>query len=134
MTRRIKILHLIDSAGLYGAEKMLLTLASEQVKQGFQPTILSANEGSDDENPLETEAIKLGLPVKRWTMDAGLNVTATRHILDWSKRNHYDVMHTHGYKFDILVGMSSKRAREIPLVCTVHGYTIAPFFFQNVAL
>jgi hypothetical protein len=39
-----RILHLIDSGGLYGAEKMLLSLVEEQVRQGLEPMILSAGE------------------------------------------------------------------------------------------
>ena len=38
----MKVLHLIDSGGLYGAERMLLALVAEQIKQGLEPMILSA--------------------------------------------------------------------------------------------
>jgi len=37
----MKILHIIDSGGLYGAEVMLLNLAEEQMKIGLEPVILS---------------------------------------------------------------------------------------------
>ncbi len=35
----MKILHLIDSGGLYGAEMMLISLVAEQIKLGHQPVI-----------------------------------------------------------------------------------------------
>ena len=37
----MKILHIIDSEGLYGAETMLLNLAEEQVQIGLSPVIMS---------------------------------------------------------------------------------------------
>lgn len=38
---KLKILHIIDSGGLYGAEMMLLHLAYEQRKAGMEAVIAS---------------------------------------------------------------------------------------------
>jgi len=40
----MKILHIIDSAGVYGAEMVLLNLVAEQIKMGLNPTIASIGE------------------------------------------------------------------------------------------
>lgn len=43
----MKVLHLIDSGGLYGAEKMVLNLMEEQIKMGDSPMLLSAGTRED---------------------------------------------------------------------------------------
>jgi len=70
----VKVLHLIDSGGLYGAEKMLLGLVSEQLKLGLYPLILSAGAPGIEEKALEAEARRLGLPLKLWRMKPGFNL------------------------------------------------------------
>jgi len=52
----IKVLHLIDSGGLYGAEKMLLALVKAQLNQGREPMILSAGAPTIKEKPLENRS------------------------------------------------------------------------------
>lgn len=124
----MKILHLIDSGGLYGAEKMLLSLIQEQIKQGLEPMILSAGEPGIDEKPIEKEARFRGLPVMPWRMKPGLNLNESRKILTLAKKSGYDLLHSHGFKFNVLLGMYPERFRRIPMVATLHGYVHAPLF------
>lgn len=124
----IKVLHLIDSGGLYGAEKMLLALVKAQLNQGLEPMILSAGAPTIKEKPLEIEAKRLGLPVIGWRMRPGLNVTESRNILSWAINNGYDLLHSHGFKFNVLLGSYPKSIRRIPMVATVHGYVHAKRF------
>ncbi|MFV8571127.1 glycosyltransferase [Marinobacter sp. SBS5] len=127
----IKVLHLIDSGGLYGAEKMLLTLVAEQLKQGLVPMILSAGELGQPEKPIEAEAKRLGLPVTPWRMKPGFNLTGSREILHWAKSSGFEVLHSHGYKFNVLMGLWPESIRSIPLVTTLHGYVKAPTFTKS---
>lgn len=124
----IKVLHLIDSGGLYGAEKMLLGLVREQVTQGLKPMILSVGEPAIGEKPIEAEAKRLGLPVIAWNMKPGLNVSGSSKILKWALTNGYEVLHSHGFKFNVLLGSRPLRIRRIPMVATLHGYVHAKRF------
>jgi glycosyltransferase involved in cell wall biosynthesis len=124
----LKVLHLIDSGGLYGAEKMLLSLVQEQIHQGFEPMILSAGEPGISEKPLETEALAKGLPVTPWRMKPGLNLKESSKILKWAHENKYQLLHSHGFKFNVLFGMYPDWVRRIPMVATLHGYVHAPRF------
>ena len=89
----LKVLHLIDSGGLYGAEKMLLTLVAEQVKMGLSPMILSAGEMGITEKALEIEAKRLGLPLCIWRMKPGFNFKESLKILRWAKTHKFQVLH-----------------------------------------
>ena len=124
----MKVLHLIDSGGLYGAEKMLLTLVKEQTMQGLNPMILSAGETGIEEKALEAEARRLCLPVTAWRMQSGINFREALAISRWARKERFDILHSHGYKFNILMGFMPKLIRGIPLVSTVHGYTVKPGF------
>ena len=124
----LKVLHLIDSGGLYGAEKMLLSLVQEQLRQGLDPMILSAGEPNIDEKPVEAEAKDKGLPVTLWRMKPGLNLKESWKILKWAQSNGYDLLHSHGFKFNVLLGAYSEKFRRVPMVATLHGYVHAPRF------
>lgn len=121
----MKVLHLIDSGGLYGAEKMLLSLVQEQLNQGLEPMILSAGAPEAGEKPIETEARRKGLPVTPWRMTPGLNLKESWKILKWAQANNYNLLHSHGFKFNVLLGMYPERFRHIPMVVTLHGYVHA---------
>ena len=124
----IKVLHLIDSGGLYGAEMMLLSLVEEQIKSGIKPLILSVGLPGALEKPLETEAIRRGLPVKALRMKAGINPLKAFQIIKLANRESFNLMHSHGYKFNILLGAIPGFIRKVPLLTTLHGYTSASGF------
>lgn len=124
--RVMRILHLIDSGGLYGAEKMLLTLVEEQIKHGLKPIILSVGDIGVGDKLLELEAEKLRLPLVKWRMKPGLNLAQTWAILNWANQEKIDILHSHGYKFNIPLGIIPRAARTQFFVTTVHGYVNAP--------
>lgn len=124
----IRVLHLIDSGGLYGAERMLLALVEAQQESGLEPMILSVGEPGIEEKAIEKEADRLGLPLKTWRMKPGLNRKETLRICQWADEWGADLVHSHGYKFNILLGLFGRFKKEIPFVATLHGYVHAPLF------
>ena len=119
----IKVLHIIDSGGLYGAELMLLNLAAEQQALGVDVAIASIGEPGIAEKPVETEAIRRGLVVERFRMRAGPNYRGAWEILRHARRGGFDLLHSHGYKGNILFGLLPRRLRRMPLIATLHGHT-----------
>ena len=124
----MKIIHVIDSAGLYGAERMLLTLVQEQQALGLDPIILSAGEQDIEKKAIEIEADRLGIPIKAWRMKPGLNKAETRRICEWAAHWGVELVHSHGYKFNILMSLFGRFSRKVPIVSTLHGYVHAPRF------
>ncbi|MEW8506253.1 MAG: glycosyltransferase [Candidatus Thiodiazotropha sp.] len=119
----MKILHLIDSGGLYGAEMMLLSLAKQQIKNGMEPTIGSIRIPDIAYKAIEEEAVKLGIELHLFNMKSGFNLSGSVDILKYAKNNNFDVIHSHGYKPNILLGLIPKSIRKIPIISTKHGYT-----------
>jgi glycosyltransferase involved in cell wall biosynthesis len=119
----MKILHIIDSGGLYGAEVMLLNLMAEQVKLGLEPVLVSIGEHHNEEKPLEKEARRRGLQVKTFRMLPGPNIAGALRVLRYARQNRFDLLHSHGYKGNILFGFIPGKIRRLPMVNTVHGWT-----------
>jgi glycosyltransferase involved in cell wall biosynthesis len=119
----VKVFHIIDSGGLYGAEMVLLNLVAEQIKQGLEPIIASIGEKGIAEKPLETEAIRRGFNVEKFRMRPGPNYLGALKILKFARREDVDILHSHGYKGNILFGLMPKKIRRIPMVTTIHGWT-----------
>jgi glycosyltransferase involved in cell wall biosynthesis len=124
----MKVLHLIDSGGLYGAEQMLLALTEEQIKQGLQPIILSCGLPNEADKALEIEAEKRNIPVIKWRMKAGLNFKGAWEIIKLAKKEQVDIFHSHGYKFNILFAIFPRFVQKKPFLTTVHGYVKAKAF------
>ena len=130
----MKVLHIIDSGGLYGAEMVLLNLVAEQIKQGLEPIIASIGEKGIEEKPLETEAIRRGFRVEKFRMTPGPNYLGALKILKFARKENVDILHSHGYKGNILFGLMPKKIRRVPMVTTIHGWTSTGNGFSRMRL
>ncbi|MCK4787020.1 MAG: glycosyltransferase [Desulfobacteraceae bacterium] len=119
----MKIFHIIDSDGIYGAEVMLLNLMQEQRRIGQKPILGSIGDLGEKEKPIENKALRMGLKVKKIRMRRGLNFSGAFKLAKIARDNNVDLFHSHGYKSDILLGLLSQRLRKIAVVRTLHGWT-----------
>lgn len=119
----MRILHTIDSIGIYGAETVLLNLCTEQQRRGWMPIIFSIGNTHSDEKPIEAIARLRGLPCIRHRMRDGLNLYGARQILATARRERVDVIHSHGYKSNILLAALPRFMHICPVVATLHGWT-----------
>ncbi|MBB3170088.1 glycosyltransferase [Simiduia aestuariiviva] len=119
----MKVAHFIDSGGLYGAEKMLLTLCKEQIKLGLEPLIVSCGVIDEPPKALEIACEKEGVPCLPWRMKPGLNLSGCKNLLKHLEPMKFDVFHSHGYKFNILLALLTIRPTNYQLVATIHGET-----------
>jgi glycosyltransferase involved in cell wall biosynthesis len=124
----MKVLHVIDSGGLYGAEQVLLTLMSETVRSGAGVALASIATPGLPEKPLEKEARRRGLDVRRETMGAGADLRAAAALASAARASGFDLVHTHGYKANTLIAGQPRRRRGLPAVATLHGWTASTRF------
>lgn len=128
----VKVLHVIDSGGLYGAEMMLLNLAREQLQAGVFPCIASIGETGSHSKPVEIKAMEAGISVQPFRMKPGPNWIGASKIVAYAKKERFTILHSHGYKGNILLGALPKCIRKIPLVATIHGYTALSAGFSKM--
>jgi glycosyltransferase involved in cell wall biosynthesis len=119
----MRILHTIDSLGIYGAEAVLLSLAQEQLRQGHEPVILSIGNLNSASKAIEVEAGKRGIACIAHRMKDGFNLSGARRLMSVAREQRIDVIHSHGYKTNILLACLPRRARHVPVVTTLHGWT-----------
>lgn len=119
----MKVLQIIDSGGLYGAEVMLLNLMQEQAALGIKPILVSIGDPGVSEKPLEAEACRLGLAVHSFRFRPGPNLSGAVDIMRFARLQGATLLHSHGYKGNILFGLLPRFLRPMPMVSTLHGWT-----------
>jgi glycosyltransferase involved in cell wall biosynthesis len=119
----IKILHVLDSSGLYGAEMMVLSLMDEQQSFGDHPILCSIGTANDDEKEIERAAEQQGHSLIRMRMARGFNLRGAYAMLRLAHRYNVDLIHSHGYRGNILLGTFTRKLRRLPMVSTLHGWT-----------
>jgi len=120
----MRILHLIHSEGVYGAERILLYLAREQQQLGHEPIIGSIRDPGTEETPFEALARSRGVRVARIRIAPRPTPGVIRYLLQTVRTLTPDVLHSHGYKPNILLGPLPRRVRG-PMLTTLHGWTAA---------
>lgn len=117
---RTNVLHLIDSGGMYGAEKVVLTLL--KVLQDSQyPGILGCiRENGNERIQIASEAEKEGIPVQYFTMSRGFNLSGLQSIRKFIEDQGLNLVHSHGYKPNIFLSLLP--GRNFKAVSTVHGW------------
>ena len=115
-----RVLHLIDSAGMYGAEHVVLTLLDE-LKVSLFPGVLGCIRDKVSDVPqIAEEAHGRGIETKLFTMKRGFTPGGIREVLRYIKHSDIHCVHCHGYKPDIL--MSAVPRRGYKVLSTVHGW------------
>jgi glycosyltransferase involved in cell wall biosynthesis len=120
----MKILHIIDSSGMYGAEIMLLNLMEEQKAIGLTPILLSLGNVAEGDKRIEEEGEKRGLLVKKLRISKSFGlISSIKKLIYFAEDVGIDLFHSHGYKGNILLGVVPKGIRKFPVVSTLHGWT-----------
>jgi len=119
----MKVVHVIDSGGLYGAEIMLLSLLEELKKIGIVPEVISIGLLGQSEKALERELAVRNITTHKVRMSSLPRLSQSLQILNICKSTGANVIHSHGYKGNVLLGVIPKWIRRIPVVTTLHGYT-----------
>lgn len=119
----MRVVHVIDSGGYYGAEVMLVNLCNAQIAQGLSVEVISIGKKKDGEKPLEKKLAQEKIPFNAWRMLPIPDPFEALKILRYCKLTKTKIVHSHGYKGNILIGIIPKKMRGINIVSTIHGYT-----------
>ena len=118
--RTINVLQFITPTGFYGAERWILALNNnldtEKVRSDL---VVTTENGRQHEivkhfNEGECQAFEI-------EMHARFSLSAIRALTRLIKQRDIDIIHTHGYKSDIL-GLIAARISGIKAVSTPHGF------------
>jgi glycosyltransferase involved in cell wall biosynthesis len=117
----MKILHIISSGGMYGAEAVILNM-SRTLNSGPYCSMLGVFSNlSNPNHQLHERAVKEGIESHLISCNGQIDLTAITAIRELAARTGADIVHAHGYKADIYVYLALRRL-GIPLVSTCHTW------------
>ena len=117
----LKVLQFITPAGFYGAERWVLALANNlDPKRVICDLAVSDEGGGQDLSLLDYYPADAGSS-HRVAMRGRFDWAAVSRLVRLIKAEQIDVLHTHGYKSDI-IGLIAARRAGIPCVSTPHGF------------
>lgn len=117
----INVLHFICSTGFYGAEKWILALANNLDRSEVNSELVVTKEWSTHDLRLTEEFRSLGLAAHELPMKGRFDVRVIADLVKLIKERNIEVLHSHGYKSDIL-GVIAAKIAKIKCVTTPHGF------------
>lgn len=120
-TKTIKVLQFICPTGFYGAERWILALCKHLDVQSIESELVVTLETNTHDLKLVKEFSNLGLVTHQLPMSGRFDFSAVKKLAELIKEREIDVIHTHGYKSDIIGVWAAKKA-GIPCVVTPHGF------------
>ncbi len=120
--KKLNVLQFICSSGFYGAERWVLALAKHLNPQEVNCHLAVTIESGNDELKIINEFNKLDGSVFQLPMGNRFDLKVVDKLVEVIKSNNIDIIHTHGYKSDILGLLAAKKA-GIKIVITPHGFS-----------
>ncbi|MCF2947742.1 glycosyltransferase [Paraglaciecola aquimarina] len=121
MNKKINVLQFICPTGFYGAERWVLALAKHLDTSEINCELAVTMEPEQQELELVKEYNKLGLPSHIVPMKNKFDLSAINRLVGLVKKNNIHIIHTHGYKSDIIGVLAAKKA-GIKCIVTPHGF------------
>lgn len=119
--RNLRILHILAPAREGGLERVVSMLSEYQgSERAHVAAILSPTDA--DSHPFVRRLEVANIPVTPVVVGGRSYVQEYRSISDIIARFKPDVVHTHGYREDVIGGLAA-RSLGLPAVSTVHGFT-----------
>jgi glycosyltransferase involved in cell wall biosynthesis len=118
------LMHLIDSAGVYGAEKVLLELATRtRQRDGWRVLVGSMLAPGDAQDPLGAAAHAAGLEVVTLRLPDGFRPGHFKAIIGQARQAGVELLHAHGFKANIATALQPRSKSRIPVIASLHGST-----------
>jgi glycosyltransferase involved in cell wall biosynthesis len=120
-----KVLHLRSSSGFHGPERQMLQLAKHMKRESFQVEMLVLYRRTGAMpliHPLVERARNHGVEAEQLEGKAKLSPTDITYVTQRLSRGQFSLIHTHGYKANIL-GVIAAKLAGVKSVVTVHLHT-----------
>ncbi|MDB4223186.1 glycosyltransferase [Granulosicoccus sp.] len=119
--KRPRVLHFICSTGFYGAEKWVLALANNIERDEIDSELVVTREPENQDLQL-TKAVKdLQLPAHELPMSGRFDLRVVRLLVKLIRDRNIDILHSHGYKSDI-IGIIASKIAKVKSISTPHGF------------
>lgn len=120
--RRLRVLQFITPSGFYGAERWVLAMANNTNSAEMICDLAVTKESETQDLTVATLYPRDKGEVHYLPMNGRFDLRVVDKLVDVIKQRQIDVIHTHGYKSDILGVLAAKKA-GICVVATPHGFS-----------
>ena len=118
LQRKMKVAHFINTSGVYGAERWILGLLNN-LKE-IDSLIISTN---FDSPALLQRAKKQKIQTRSIKIKGNFAIfDAANKLKNLIKKENIDILHTHGYKENI-IGLFAAKKAKIKIISTPHGWS-----------
>lgn len=116
----IRVLQLGSPTGLYGAERWILALV-RHLPAHIQSIVAALKDEPGPTPPVCLRAAEFGFDTHVFESHGRFNPASVRLLRDYLRSERIDVLHTHGYKTDLL-GLLAARGTACKVLSTPHGW------------
>ena len=117
----MRILHIAAPGPIGGLERVLQLLAQGQSQAGADVHVALVLEPGDEQHPLIASLSAAGVTTHALVLAGRAYRRERAAIAALCRRVRPDVVHTHGYRADVVDGPAARRT-GVPVVTTVHGF------------
>jgi glycosyltransferase involved in cell wall biosynthesis len=117
----MKILHIISSGGMYGAEAVILNLSRMLNEQGHTSILGIFANATNPNLQLHERALEEGIESHLIACNGQIDRTVPASIRALAASTKTDLIHAHGYKADVYAYLAM-RGSTTPLVSTCHTW------------
>lgn len=117
-----RILHIRDSSGIFGGERVILTLGRNIDRALFDFTLMCMRRGDGRSDALIAGARRAGIPVEGVEVRGRLDAGALSRLREFIAASGVDLIHTHDFKSDFY-GLVATRGMRVKRIATAHGST-----------
>lgn len=121
MSKKINILQFICPIGFYGAERWVLAIANNLDPEQTRCDLAVTEESEKQNLDIVTQYPKIEGRAFKIPMRSRFDLKGIDKLCALIKEREIDIIHTHGYKSDILGLIAAKRC-GIPCINTPHGF------------
>lgn len=121
----MKVVHVIASGGLYGAEKWVLALMRAMAGSSTSSVLVNFSDTRDECSAVVAAARERGLEAYDFFTGGTFNPLCVFKFARWLKNCSADIVHGHGYKSD-LIGLLGARLAGCKMISTPHGWSKEP--------
>lgn len=121
-SERLSVVHALAPGFAGGLESVVAALAIGHHRRGHQVRVISALEIGLPDPTLHGRLENAGVEVVRVALPPRTYLRERAAYRDSFHGSRPDLVHTHGYRADVLAGSAARRL-GLPLATTVHGFT-----------
>jgi glycosyltransferase involved in cell wall biosynthesis len=118
----IKVMHLIGSTGLYGAERWVLAVMRAMDAASVSSTLVNLVDGEGGGSEVVVAARARGLEAFDFNTGGKFNLLAALQLARLARSLGVQIIHGHGFKSDML-GLLGARVSGCKAVTTPHGWS-----------